>query len=89
MGELFWEVVDWLEPTRIVILAGKGFWWHIAEPLGLDALTQRPRPLVAAGVLQGRSIVWTYHPGAHLKGVSRPSFAAAIADAVREMDALP
>lgn len=89
LGELFWEVVDWLEPTRIVILAGKGFWWHTARPLGLDALARLPRPLVAAGVLQARAIVWTYHPGAHLKGVSRPSFAAAIADTVRAIEALP
>jgi hypothetical protein len=86
LGELFWEVVDWLEPTRIVILAGQDFWWQTARPLGLDALARLPRPLVAAGVLQARVIVWTY-PGARLKGVSRQSFAAAIADAVRAIEA--
>lgn len=87
LRQLFWEVVDWLEPTRIVILAGKQFWSQTAERLGLDSLTRRQRPLVASGVLNGRVIAWTYHPGGRLKGVSRPAFAAAIADAVRALEA--
>ena len=89
LRELFWEVVDWLDPTRIVILAGKDFWWQTARSLGLDALAGSPRPLIAAGTLRGRAIVWTYHPGARLKGVSRPSFAAAIADTVRAVEGRP
>lgn len=82
LGSLFWEVVDALDPTRVVILAGKDFWPHTASSLGLDDLPRLARPLIAGGVRDGRRIVWTYHPSARLKGVVRPAFARAIADAM-------
>lgn len=85
IGRLFWEVVDAVDPTRIVILAGKDFWPHTAPALGLDDLPVLPRPLLAGGRRQSRAIVWTYHPGARLKGVTRPSFAAAITGVVHDI----
>lgn len=82
VGQLFWEIVDFLDPTRIVILAGKDFWPHTSSVLGLADLEPLEMPLIAHGDRDGRRIVWTYHPGAHLRGVSRVSFAAAIAGAL-------
>lgn len=87
MPELFWEVVDFLDPTRIVILAGKEFWPHMAGRLGLHDLPRLEWPLIAGDVRDERAIVWTYHPGAHLLGVNRRGFAQAIAAAVRDMEA--
>lgn len=77
-AELFWEIVDFLDPTRIVILAGKDYWWHVAGPLGLHDLTPLERPLISAGLRDGRAIVATYHPGARLKSVRRAAFAESI-----------
>lgn len=82
---LFWEVVDMLDPTRIVILAGKGYWDNTASDLGLGDLPRLPWPLIAGGVRDQRSIVWTYHPGARLPGVDRAGFASAIAEATNAM----
>jgi hypothetical protein len=82
LSALFWEVVDWLDPTRVVILAGQGFWSPTARALGLADLDPLPWPLIAGGVRDGRVLVWTRHPGGHYRGLTRPAFAQAIASAV-------
>lgn len=84
---LFWEVVDYLDPSRIILLAGKGYWDPMAQPLGLRGLTRLDWPLLAGGWHDRRTIVWTYHPGARLQGASRDGFAAAIVNAVRQIEA--
>lgn len=83
---LFWEVVDFLDPRRVVILAGKAYWDHLAGPLGLRDLQSLPKPLLAGGTHEGRAIVWTYHPGARLSGVSRDAFASLIVAALRRLE---
>jgi len=85
VAALFWAVVDALDPDRIVILAGKGYWDAMASAMGLADLPRMERPLIAGGVRDCRAIVWTYHPGGHLSGVRRHSFAAAIADSMRQL----
>ena len=85
VAALFWAIVDALDPDRIVILAGKGYWDAMASAMGLADLPRMERPLIAGGVRDCRAIVWTYHPGGHLSGVSRHSFAAAIADSMRQL----
>jgi hypothetical protein len=84
--DLFWEIVDHLDPSRIVVLAGKTYWDQMAEPLGLRDLDSLKWPLIAGGRLDGRSIVWTYHPGARLGGVSRDAFGSLIVDSVRRFN---
>lgn len=78
VGSMFWEVVDSLDARRVVILAGMDWWPDVRARLGLETLETRPSPLIAAGQSRGVSIVATYHPGAHIKGLSRDAFAAAI-----------
>jgi hypothetical protein len=78
-------MVDMLDPARIVILAGKGYWDTTASDLGLGDLPRLPWPLIAGGVRDQRSIIWTYHPGARLPGIARPGFASAIAEAINAM----
>ncbi len=85
LRRLFDAVVTALDPDRIVILAGKDFWTATAPALGLDDLPLLPRPLIAGGVRDGRTIVWTYHPGARLSGISRAAFAAEVSRAVAQL----
>jgi hypothetical protein len=82
VAALFWAVVDLLDPDRIVILAGKGYWDAMGGALGLDDLPELEWPLIAGGVRDNRAIVWTRHPGGYLR-VSHHLFAAAIAKAIR------
>jgi hypothetical protein len=82
LADLFWESVEFLEPRRIVILAGAGFWPHTAPVLGLADLPRVAWPLIAGGQREGRAIVWSRHPGGHYKGLTRPAFARTIAEAV-------
>ncbi|MGD0019959.1 MAG: hypothetical protein ABSD62_11950 [Candidatus Limnocylindrales bacterium] len=81
----FWETVGSLDPTRILILAGKGFWDQTAGALGLAGLARLDWPLIAGGQVDGRSIVWTYHPGAHLSGITRQGFSERIVFAFDEL----
>ena len=87
VGALFWKVVDWLDPTRVVILAGRGFWATTARALGLADLDPLPWPLIAGGVRDSRAFVWTLHPGGHYKGLTRPDFAERIARTVVALSA--
>lgn len=83
--ELFWSVVEMLKPTRIVILAGSGY-WQTAKALGLADLGPRTWPTIAGGRRDGRTIVWTRHPGGHYRGVTRADFARAVAQTVTQID---
>lgn len=86
LKDLFWGVVEALSPTRILILAGKAFWPHTAPALGLDDLPRLAYPLLAGGARSGRTIVWTYHPGARVKGHTREGLATATVLAIRDIE---
>ncbi len=86
VAALFWAIVDALDPDRIVILAGKGYWDAMGGALGLADLPRLEWPLIAGGVRHNRAIVWTRHPGGYLS-ISHPDFAAAIAKAIRSLGA--
>ena len=49
VAALFWAIVDALDPDRIVILAGKGYWDAMASAMGLADLPRMERPLIAGG----------------------------------------
>jgi hypothetical protein len=79
VGGLFWEVVDLLQARRIVIVAGADWWPDVRVRLGLENLVRRSTPILAAGRARDVAVVATYHPGAHIKGLTRDDFAAQIA----------
>lgn len=82
VGELFWAVADELEAGRVVLVAGKDWWWEVRDLLGLRDLRSGSKPSIAAGRVRGVTVVATYHPGARLAGTTRDDFAAAVAQAV-------
>lgn len=86
VGPLFWEVVDLLQAKRIVIVAGADWWPDVRQRLGLGHLDPRSSPILAAGRVRDVEIVATYHPGAHIKGLTRDHFAATIADEISRVE---
>lgn len=86
VGSLFWEAVDFLGARRVVIVAGKDWWPDARQRLGLDALGVRSMPIIAAGERAGVTIVATYHPGAHIAGLTRDAFAEAIAAEIKGIE---
>ena len=80
VGSLFWDVVDMLQAKRVVIVAGADWWWDVRARLGLEHIQRRTSPILAAGRATDVAVVATYHPGAHIAGLSRDRFAAIIAD---------
>jgi len=87
VGGLFWEVVETLAARRVVIVAGADWWPDVRERLGLEHLKRRTRPILAAGRARGVTVVATYHPGAHIKGLTRDDFAEQIANEIRASEA--
>ena len=85
VADLFWAVAEELEVTRMLLISGKDWWWNVRELLGLQSLAAAEKPVIATGIVNGISIVATYHPGAHMAGVSRDAFAAAAAAAMRAL----
>lgn len=82
VGDLFWTVVEELGVDRIVLVPGKDRWWDVRSRLGLEGLdTRQARPVIAAGVVRGCRVVYSYHPGARIRG-PRSAFAAAVRDAL-------
>ena len=86
VGGLFWDVVDMLLARRIVIVAGADWWPDVRVRLGLDGLATRTTPILAAGRARDVTIVATYHPGAHIKGLTRDRFAEQIASEIRAIE---
>lgn len=86
VGGLFWDVVDGLGAKRVVIVAGAEWWPDVRERLGLGGLTPGSRPIIAAGRASDVTIVATYHPGAHIAGLTRDQFAADIAAAIQSAE---
>jgi hypothetical protein len=85
VGDLFWAVVDELGVDRIVLVPGKDWWRDVSARLGLEGLdTKQTKPVIAAGRVRGISVVYSYHPGAHLRG-PRDLRAAAIAAALKAL----
>lgn len=85
VAELFWSTAEALDPTRVIILAGKGYWDAMAGTLGLADLEHGRKPVIAAEVRGGRTFVWSYHPQGRNLG-PRDAFAEAILAAVREVE---
>lgn len=87
VGGLFWEVVDLLQPKRILIVAGADWSSDVRARLGLESLPSRPKPILAAGRARNVAIVATYHPGAHIQGLTRDAFATSIASEILALEA--
>jgi hypothetical protein len=87
VGPLFWEVVETLRARRIVIVAGADWWPDVRERLGLEGLERRSTPILAAGRTNDVAVVATYHPGAHIRGLTRDAFALQIAVELRAAEA--
>jgi hypothetical protein len=79
-------VVDVLKARRIVIVAGADWWPDVRARLGFEHLERRSLPILAAGRVRDTTIVATYHPGAHIKGLTRDDFAAQIAAEIRSLE---
>jgi hypothetical protein len=86
VGGLFLDVVGMLRARRIVIVAGADWWPDVRGRLGLEHLERRSTPMLAAGRANGVAIVATYHPGAHITGLTRDDFAARIAHEIRALE---
>jgi hypothetical protein len=86
VGALFWDVVDTLQARRIVIVAGADWWPDVRARLGVEHLERRSTPILASGRARDVTVVATYHPGAHIKGLTRDHFAAQIADEIRAVE---
>jgi hypothetical protein len=86
VGELFWAVADELKARRVVLVAGKDWWWEVRELLGLRDLQPGTKPIIAAGRVRGVTVVATYHPSARLPGTTRDDFASAVAGTVRSIE---
>jgi hypothetical protein len=86
VGSLFWEVVDLLRARRVVIVAGKDWWWDVSRRLELEDLPARASPILAAGRVRDVAVVATYHPGAHIAGLTRERFAATIGEEIRRLE---
>lgn len=86
VGGLFGEVVDLLQARRMIIVAGADWWPDVRARLGLEHLERRSTPILAAGRATDVTVVATYHPGAHIKGLTRDYFAAQIAAEIRSLE---
>jgi hypothetical protein len=69
-----------------VIVAGKDWWLDVSRRLDLEELPARASPILAAGRPRDAAVVATYHPGAHIAGLTRDRFAVAIADEIRRLE---
>ena len=86
VGDLFWEVVGELRATRVIIVSGADWWPDVRERLSLGTLERRAMPILAAGRQLDATLVATYHPGAHIKGLTRDAFAARIAAEIKAVE---
>lgn len=86
IAELFRAVVEELGARCVLLVAGKDWWPEVSALLGIADLPRSTKPVIAAGTSHGTTIVATFHPGAHMKGMTRDAFAAAVLSAVLEVD---
>jgi hypothetical protein len=86
VGELFAAQMEMLDARRIVIVSGPNFWRAPSQGV-LGALEPMPRPLVAAGNLDGRSWVVAYHPKwAFHQRYTAASYTQLILDTLRQLE---
>lgn len=78
VGDLFWAVVEELGVDRVLLVAGKDWWSEVRDLLGLRALHPGSLPIIASGKIRDVTVVATYHPGAHIRGLTRDAFAEAV-----------
>lgn len=69
VGELLRETVAALQARTVIALVGP-FWWPTGAAPAFAALAEQPRPLLRAGVVDGRTWLVGWHPG----GASRRGF---------------
>lgn len=82
-GRLFSELVDMLDPGRVVVISGPTFWWTTANAAGSLELSRREFPLIASGQLDGRTWMVGYHPTyTRRRRLSAEQYAAAIEHAM-------
>ena len=82
VGDLFWAIVEEISARRFLLVSGKDWWPEVRSLLRLESLAPATKPVIAAGRVRGITVAATYHPGAHLRDVTRNDFAAAVAHAV-------
>lgn len=70
VGPLLGALVEMLDPSRIVIVAGPDYWRHAERGLGFG-LRPAPFPLIRAGRVGSRSWIVGYHPGYARKSGAR------------------
>lgn len=86
VGDLFWAVMESVDAKRVLLVSGKDWWWNVRSLLGLEGLSLGDKPIIAAGQKHGLTLVATYHPGAHIKGLTRDRFADAVVEAFRNAE---
>jgi hypothetical protein len=88
VGRLLNAVVEMLDPARIIVFGGP-FWWPAGRDSGLDAvLPVAERPLLRAGIADGRAWVVGWHPtGASYRRFGPNLYAGIVRDAVRDLEA--
>jgi hypothetical protein len=87
VGRLLRAVVEMLDPSRVIVFGGP-YWEPAGRDSGLDALLPgRERPLLRAGVVDGRSWVVGWHPtGASYRRFGPPIYAGMVRDAVLQLE---
>lgn len=89
VGDLLRAEVDMLDPAEVVIICGPQYWHSAANPAGLDDLPRQDGPLIAAGVVDGRTWVVGYHPRYASQGfrIGAYAYAALISDTIEGLRA--
>lgn len=80
--ELFWAVAEELGVDRVLLVSGKDWWPEVRSLIGLAGLQTSSLPVIGTGRVRDVTVVATYHPGAHIRGLSRDRFAAAVGQAM-------
>ena len=86
VGRLLLAVVEMLDPARVIVFGGP-FWQPAGRDSGLDAiLPEAQKPLIRAGVVDGRVWVVGWHPtGASYRGFGPTVYAGIVRDAVSDL----
>ena len=82
-GRLFAELVDMLNPSRVVVICGPAFWWQTTAAAGSYRLSREAFPLIASGREGGRTWIVGYHPTyARRRKLTAEQYTSAIAQAI-------
>ncbi|HEX2766787.1 MAG TPA: hypothetical protein VHR55_09165 [Candidatus Limnocylindria bacterium] len=92
VADLLMAQVEMLDPAVVVLVCGPWYWWSARnKPAELEALTPADRPLLATGVIEGRSWVVGLHPGGASRSTRTGPYAYAelIAETVQQSSIPP